>query len=173
MDQEKGPSTPLQGPPYHSAMIPGTRSQLVCKSNARRDFDVFGKPSYDFAKSPNLILNIGQQSKRPPRATMLEDSFRPFVRDTASSRSARNDVGSARPAQSNLTESGSFDLNTPPAGDPGGQEDIKHARNSRYNFNKVLKRNTPDQFALDGDDDDRTCQNLSRRRALSFVIQAN
>jgi hypothetical protein len=54
------------------------RSQLVCESNARRDFDVFGKPSYDFAKSPNLILNIGQQSKRPSRATMLEDSFRPF-----------------------------------------------------------------------------------------------
>jgi hypothetical protein len=49
----------------------------------------------------------------------------------------------------------------------------KKPRNFRYNFNKVLKRNTPDQFALDGDDDDRTCQNLSRRRALSFVIRAN
>src|SRR6476660_1451868 len=26
LDQEKGPSTPLQTPPYHSVMIPGTRS---------------------------------------------------------------------------------------------------------------------------------------------------
>src|SRR5271155_2272937 len=25
LDQEKGPSTPLQRPPYHSALIPGTR----------------------------------------------------------------------------------------------------------------------------------------------------
>ncbi|WP_283842411.1 YidB family protein [Bradyrhizobium liaoningense] len=27
MDQEKGPSTPFQRPPYHSALIPGTSSQ--------------------------------------------------------------------------------------------------------------------------------------------------
>src|SRR4029077_8270500 len=25
LDQEKGPSTPIQRPPYHSALIPGTR----------------------------------------------------------------------------------------------------------------------------------------------------
>ncbi|WP_461321833.1 YidB family protein [Bradyrhizobium barranii] len=27
LDQEKGPSTPFQRPPYHSALIPGTSSQ--------------------------------------------------------------------------------------------------------------------------------------------------
>src|ERR1700757_3698593 len=26
LDQEKGPSTPFQRPPYHSALIPGTRA---------------------------------------------------------------------------------------------------------------------------------------------------
>ena len=31
----------------------------------------------------------------------------------------------------------------------------------------------PDQFTLDAEDDDRTCQNLSSRRALSFVMRAN
>ncbi|MGY4183085.1 transposase [Bradyrhizobium sp. USDA 4518] len=29
LDQEKGPSTPLQRPPYHSALIPGTRRRWV------------------------------------------------------------------------------------------------------------------------------------------------
>jgi hypothetical protein len=32
---------------------------------------------------------------------------------------------------------------------------------------------TPGQLALDGEDDDRTCQNLSKRRAFSVVILAN
>ncbi|MGF6313591.1 hypothetical protein ABIB82_007728, partial [Bradyrhizobium sp. i1.8.4] len=26
LDQEKGPPTPLQRPPYHSALIPGTKA---------------------------------------------------------------------------------------------------------------------------------------------------
>src|SRR5674476_320130 len=32
---------------------------------------------------------------------------------------------------------------------------------------------TPGQFVLDGEDDDRTCQNLRKRRAFSVVILAN
>ncbi|WP_211434864.1 hypothetical protein, partial [Bradyrhizobium diazoefficiens] len=28
LDQEKGPSTPFQRPPYHSALIPGIRADL-------------------------------------------------------------------------------------------------------------------------------------------------
>src|SRR5512132_4195331 len=31
LDQEKGPSTPIQRPPYHSALIPGT--SLVCRGD--------------------------------------------------------------------------------------------------------------------------------------------
>src|SRR5579863_5689337 len=33
-------------------------SELVCEPHARRDFDIFGKPSDDFAKGPDLILGI-------------------------------------------------------------------------------------------------------------------
>ncbi|WP_212496842.1 hypothetical protein, partial [Bradyrhizobium liaoningense] len=29
LDQEKGPSTPFQRPPYHSALIPGTRRVVL------------------------------------------------------------------------------------------------------------------------------------------------
>jgi len=29
MDQEKGPPTPVQRPPYHSALIPGTSPELI------------------------------------------------------------------------------------------------------------------------------------------------
>ena len=28
LDEEKGPSTPIQKPPYHSALIPGTSSRV-------------------------------------------------------------------------------------------------------------------------------------------------
>ncbi|WP_211434046.1 hypothetical protein, partial [Bradyrhizobium diazoefficiens] len=31
LDQEKGPSTPFQRPPYHSALIPGTRKMDISR----------------------------------------------------------------------------------------------------------------------------------------------
>jgi hypothetical protein len=105
---------------------------------------------------------------------MLEDSFRPF----------RGIPHLPGPPETTLVQSSdrrdlprralrSFDRNTPPVEHRGDQEAIRPTRNSRYNINKMLNRNMPDQFTLDGEDDDRTCQNLSRRPALSFVIRAN
>src|ERR1700746_2900216 len=53
LDQEKGPSTPLQRPPYHSALIPGTR---LCENTKPLDRD---RMSYSF-KTP-----LGARSENP------------------------------------------------------------------------------------------------------------
>ncbi len=45
--------------------------------------------------------------------------------------------------------------------------------NLRHGIPHNARPQTPDQFGRDGEDTDRTCQNLSKRRAFSAVILAN
>ena len=70
LDQEKGPSTPLQRPPYHSALIPGTSLPKM-----RQDAPRCAKISDKIRKGTSDKVSVWESKQWLPPAASLEGRF--------------------------------------------------------------------------------------------------